>query len=576
MGFFLHDVNATDQTTVPSQFTSQRNYIFNVMYREIGLHQVFTMVWNQVTIEITEVTLALAKAFPIVNVTLAKDKYYGKSGEDFRFRLNATGGTDFICAVDFENGTTEELDRKFTTILDAFTTNTEMALFFKSNVGFDWNFTKAFSMVGEISVAASCRNGNNTVNLTTAVVIQKDIVGFALQPLSPHLFGAAIIVTWDMTQGTNVTVDITYNNISCCSYGLLSDQGGWCSCLITDLSLFDPDRVVDINAVATNFVSNVSDVIQVSVLEELIATNLTMRGTTSNFGSALPGLGTHGNKFPVEYPVKFSAGYIGSPPARLIWSVVCSGVLISNDTFTCVYQSPPSSSSEMDCNRIQYEYTFPQNTDQNCTVALRLENVLGNDTLSIDLDLDVSTILQSMTNDGPIKVNQTATVTISFGSFGTNTCVALDLADNSSLLIFGAGAFCESMFNVSEINPNIKEEPLVVFTPKDSATQSIVVEHTYNVIATYDLKISSVNAVSKDNGQTQLVITELDCGYPNVTIMGKFSRSILLYLISSHLISPHLTSPHLTSPHLTSPHLTSPHLTMCTMKEYCQAHKIYQ
>ena len=189
----------------------------------------------------------------------------------------------------------------------------------------------------------------------------------------------------------------------------------------------------------------------------------------------------------------------------------------------------------MDCNSIRYEYTFPQNTDQNCTVVLRLENAVANDSLSIDLDLDVSTILQSISNDGPIKVNHTATVTISFESFGTSTCVALDLADNSSLLVFGAGAFCESMFNVSDINPNIKEEPLVVFTPKDSATQSIVVEHTYNVIATYDLKISSVNTVSKQTGQTQLVITELDCGYPNVTVIGKFSRFILS--CSSHLAS---------------------------------------
>lgn len=534
MGFFLHDVNATDHTTVPSQFTSQTDYTFNVMYREIGLHQVLTMVWNQATIEITEVTLVLAKAFPIVNVTLTKDKYYGKSGEDFWFRLNATRGTDFICTVDF-NGTTEELDRKFTTILDASTTNAEMVLIFNSNVGFDWNYTKAFSVAGEILVAASCRNGNNMVNLTTTVLIQNDIVGFALQPLSPHLFGAAITVTWDMMQGTNVTVDITYNNISCCSYGFLSDQGGWCSCLITNLSLFDPDRVVDIKAVATNFVSNVSDVIQVAVLEEMIAANLTMRGTTSDFGSALPGLGTHRNKFPVEYPVKFSAGYTGSPPVQLKWSVVCGGISISNDTFTCVYQSPLSSPSEMDCNSIRYEYTFPQNTDQNCTVVLRLENAVANDSLSIDLDLDVSTILQSISNDGPIKVNHTATVTISFESFGTSTCVALDLADNSSLLVFGAGAFCESMFNVSDINPNIKEEPLVVFTPKDSATQSIVVEHTYNVIATYDLKISSVNTVSKQTGQTQLVITELDCGYPNVTVIGKFSRFILS--CSSHLAS---------------------------------------
>ena len=78
---------------------------------------------------------------------------------------------------------------------------------------------------------------------------------FSLNPISAKEFNESIPVIWEMTSGINVTVNVTYNGIPCCSAGPLTTTTGQCDCLISDPALFDHDGVVNISATAWNQIS---------------------------------------------------------------------------------------------------------------------------------------------------------------------------------------------------------------------------------------------------------------------------------------------------------------------------------
>ena len=81
------------------------------------------------------------------------------------------------------------------------------------------------------------------------------IQNFQLNQISAKEFGKSIPVVWEMTSGINVTVNVTYNGILCCTAGPETNTTGQCDCLISNPSLFDPDTWVNISATAWNRIS---------------------------------------------------------------------------------------------------------------------------------------------------------------------------------------------------------------------------------------------------------------------------------------------------------------------------------
>jgi hypothetical protein len=82
------------------------------------------------------------------------------------------------------------------------------------------------------------------------------IQGFSLNaiPAQEYNTSIAIPVTWEMSFGINVTVNVTYNAAQCCSVGPLTAIVGQCDCLISNPDLFYPDGLV-ITATASNRIS---------------------------------------------------------------------------------------------------------------------------------------------------------------------------------------------------------------------------------------------------------------------------------------------------------------------------------
>ncbi len=125
-----------------------------------------------------------------------------------------------------------------------------------------------------------------------------------------------------------------------------------------------------------------------------------------------------------------------------------------------------------------------------------------------------------MTNNGPVKLNQTMTFTISLERFGNGTCLWVDMGDNSSLLVFGDDS-CPGGIDVDLINPNIIAEPKLKYTFKHSDTQRIIIDHVYPRVGSYHVRMNASNPVSKANHEMVAVVLLLVCKNPNVTIKGR-------------------------------------------------------
>ncbi|XP_028412301.1 uncharacterized protein LOC114535123 [Dendronephthya gigantea] len=346
----------------------------------------------------------------------------------------------------------------------------------------------------------SCTRDYNGTNCEHEII--HPITNLSLLPsLSVHKFGESILVKWEMDEGTRVSVMVHYNGVPCCNVTQLMHVGDQCDCLVSDPNLFDPDGLVDIEIHASNPVSNEIRSVAVEVQKLIENPTISMLTSYSAFGSGVEGRGSLQNVFPAEYPVKISAQYQYGPAKNTTWIFDCS---VSGITLE---------------SQLNVDKTFPNDKSQLCDVKLTLKNSFSEVSTNRSIVLKESVILNSLTNDGPVKLNKTMTFTISLQKLGWDTCMWVDLGDNSSLLVYG-DASCETKIDVSQINPNIVEEPRLKFFPKNSNTQQIVITHVYPRFGSYDIRLNASNDVSMATESLVAVVLALECRNPNVTISG--------------------------------------------------------
>ena len=168
-----------------------------------------------------------------------------------------------------------------------------------------------------------------------------------------------------------------------------------------------------------------------------------------------------------------------------------------------------------------FDKLFPSKTSQICQITLRLQNNISSTFAYDSIQLKESVILNSMTNNGPVKENQTITFTISLQKLGTQTCLSVDLGDNSPLHVFG-DASCPNKIDVAQINPNILSDPVFTFSLRSSNTQEIVIDHVYPAVGSYNVKMNASNDVSMVAEEIVVVVLPYTCHNPNVTITGRY------------------------------------------------------
>ena len=475
------------------------------------------MVWNKLSFELTELSLVVVEAFEIENVTLAVESKNIKTSEtQVHFLMSALKGSSAQCNITYGD---DSPVATYTTTLkdfyDGIENETDLDDAIKTDLGFQHFFTKSspYSTPGLYNVRVVCENAVSYAHYCTTIRAQDEIINFSVPSIDPHEFGEPINVMWTMEKGTNVTVNVWYNDILCntANASLTNNQNNSYDCLVSNLTHYDPDNSVDIKLEASNLVSNVTVIVPVVVLLPLVVTNLVALTSTSQWGSGMPGAGPYRNKFPAEYVVSFKANYTGGPATNFYWRHH-----YPSDDFVCW------SCGSLDGYNVETDAEFDADEDT-LTMEVVVYNAAGLASESLSIDMDKSFSITSLIIEDPVLVNLETTLTIILGAIGDHTCVAVDIGGNSSLRLYGELEACDDQYNHS-----LRTD--TVFTEKSSSTRVIQVAHVFASVGRFLVKVSGRNYVSWGDIEKEVVVVLKPCEYPSVTIHGKYECIFIIIL----------------------------------------------
>ena len=501
--FFNGTYNNESQYSITTNISL---YMTDITYEQPGLHQAFSMVWNKVSLELTELTLVVVRTFEIENLTITMDSHFTKTlVPRMKFYMRASKGYVSSCSITYGNLETSTYEKTLSDFYDTIENDPDIGTAITSDPGIEHDFTKltVYSEPGLYHVRVFCENEINSVDYSTTITVQNEILDFNVFSLPAHEFGQPIKVVWQVAEGTSVTVDVWYNDILCNTTNIIitGNQNNSCECLVTNSTHFDPDTLVDIKLTARNLVSNITKIVTVEIFEKMVITSLVAVTSTSQWGSGVPGAGPNQNKFPVENSVIFKANYTGGPATSHAWVVHFSSWIKY-----CVNCGSRTG------NSVQDYFNFDLKEDI-CDVKLVLSNSAAETEEMVTIDIDRSFNLTRVSMISPIIMNKTETLTIALGDIGTHTCIAVDFGDSSPLLLYGEYQACDEEFNHSSRSD-------MVFSPRDLSTTSIQIDYVFETAGTYQVKIDGRNYISWDSFEQQVVVVSLPCEYPNVTITG--------------------------------------------------------
>lgn len=493
--------NGSDNNQSQYDITENSIHVTTIKYEQRGVHELFSLVWNKLSLEFTELSLVIAGVFEIQNLTITHEKVITNNAEVI-FYLNALQGYGATCVIDFGDETQDTFETTLTELYDNFSSDKGIDNAMKTDPGLSHSFTKIYEKItpGLYHVNVTCENEISSASYISNIRAQNEITDFFVYNISAYEFGQPIKVAWYTATGTNVTVDIWYNDIHCNTSTSPEWSPSSCDCLVDNLTHFDPDSQVDLKITAWNLVSSITIKRTVDVLEPLVLTSLVALTTTSQFGSGVPGTGPEQNMFPAEYPVLFKASYTGAPATSHDW-----GFTYPTWIDKCTNCGSRTS------NSVELSKEF-ESIDERCTVKLEVGNSVGQDVHYVDVDIENSFKLSTVTIDSPLVVNRTETISINLEHIGSHSCLTVDFNDNSTLLLYGDRPSCELEYNISRTD--------VKFTDKSESTKSIIIDHIFTALGTFHVKIDGKNYVSSDSFEQAVVVVLAACYHPNVTIAG--------------------------------------------------------
>ena len=478
-----------------------------VVYEQRGTHDLFSMVWNKLSLEITVLSISVIQAFEIGSVTITTDSYVTASFlPDLKFYVRAPSGYGYLCNIFYDDGEYSTHETTMVDFYNAIENSTDLDTAIKTDPGIQHNFTKpsAYSDPGVYQVQVVCENAISFASNSTTMTVQHEIVGFSAFSIPPHEYGAPIDIVWQLSIGTNVTVEIWYNDLLCdnrTDISTTNDQNISRVCLVTDPAHFDSDRSVDIKLSASNLVSYADITVTVEMFYPMNITKFVALTTIAQWGANAQGAGPIKNKFPAEHPVLFEVEYTGGPASEHGWTFF--------HPHAHVYCTNCGSRSSTDAEG-EFEFSV---TDDTFDAEFKLWNTAGETKSVLAIDLDRSFRLTSVLIDSPVTMNRTETLTVNLEDIGAHTCIAIDFGDNSLLRLYGSAQACDEQYDHTSRSD-------VIFTEKPLNTTQIDVEHAFETTGTYQVKLDGRNYVSWDNFQQEVVVALAPCEYPNVTITG--------------------------------------------------------
>ncbi|CAD5126862.1 DgyrCDS14890 [Dimorphilus gyrociliatus] len=157
-----------------------------------------------------------------------------------------------------------------------------------------------------------------------------------------------------------------------------------------------------------------------------------------------------------------------------------------------------------------YNFYFPKTAIGNLTTNLSCSNLLSVKKLQTRTEIILdAVIIEQIRDNGTVLLTNETTIIIEISRMGTNSCFILDLGDTySTKLAFGVNELCENFAFERSIN----------FTKIGYEEKTIVINHVYEAVAYYSIKVEGFNNITKDEKSFITRVADWHCYSPNATV----------------------------------------------------------
>ncbi|CAD5117598.1 DgyrCDS6354 [Dimorphilus gyrociliatus] len=159
---------------------------------------------------------------------------------------------------------------------------------------------------------------------------------------------------------------------------------------------------------------------------------------------------------------------------------------------------------------LYYYHTFPKSAIGILNTTVICNNLVSSMTVntSTEIILD-AVILDSMRSNGTVFFKNVSTIITEVKRMGTNSCFIFDLGDDSAT---------KMSFGVNDVCQEYSDFRSIPFTQISYDQQYIIVEHTYDKFAEFNVTVRAFNSITEENRWVIAKVIDWLCFIPNATI----------------------------------------------------------
>ncbi|KAK3752814.1 hypothetical protein QZH41_016346, partial [Actinostola sp. cb2023] len=385
-----------------------------------------------------------------------------KVDENVIILLNLNNGSHFRCTVYFSDGV-------------ALPTGQKQTLEVRVN--------RSFDKPGIYDVIARCWNKVSRTASTTTITIQHIIEGFVLYSITPVTFGQNITVKWSVTQGTNVTYNVTFM-----SRNIEYITGGSVNTSVITADKYNDEGLYSVTVTAVNRVTQTVTLKEQFVIEKLIyGVDMKLRYVMNDVEH--DGIGKMKTYFPLGFPVVIRTNLI-SQSMHVHYSYRLDGVTMETWQNKKIFNLPALNAGI-----------------HNVSVTA-VNNVSGvNHTTQFLLQEKVKFRDRTLLCTTQVVIGDRARIRFSVGSVASDACLIVYLM-NDTIYHYG-NADCDQFTN----NTSSVSRVHIQSIPPYIDFYHIFINAGLNLV-----RVQLVNLVSKDTITCDVNVLLIACTHPTVTL----------------------------------------------------------
>lgn len=396
-----------------------------------------------------------------------------KVGENASIILRLVKGSYFECLVSFSDGIYNE-----TRVQDGAAQNKTSDSLHTMIVN------RSFKKAGIYHFQARCWNRISELTIASKVIVQHEISGFFLHPIQPQIYGKNITVKWQVTQGTNVTY-----NVTCQSRYLKYESRGNSSTAVITVDDYLDEGWFNISVSSENHVTLPITLSQRVIIEkQIIKVQAIVLYVKEN--SEHRGFGRDKNHFPIGFQLNVrSSIHLKSKFARLVYHL--DGIAMEKWANEEVIRLPSLSTGR---------YNLTVTAFNNVSHAQSMTQIFIQEKIAFNE--------RALLCTSEVVANEKGRIRFMLGKLTSDACLTVQII-NETVYHYG-----NKECNLFHVNTSLESHVYIETMP----TKYVDQYHTFTTLGKRLVKVVLANSVSMETLQCEVEVLRLACKAPTIIL----------------------------------------------------------